>query len=64
LTKWGTWIKAASYYCEKVEQIKLIINYFDDNNAVSIKYSKKNPSVQNTKAQLVFIKSNFGFLPD
>jgi hypothetical protein len=41
LTRWGTWIKTASYYSENVEQIKLIINNFDDNDAVSIKNSKK-----------------------
>jgi len=63
LTRWGTWIKAANYYCEHFEQIKLIINYFDDNDAVSIKNSKKYLSDHNIEAQLVFIKSNFGFLP-
>jgi hypothetical protein len=33
LTRWSTWIKVVSYYCEQFEQIKLIINYFDDNDA-------------------------------
>lgn len=64
LTRWGTWIKAANYYCEHFEQIKLIINSFNDNDAVAIKNSKKYLSDQNIEAQLVFIKSNFGFLPD
>jgi hypothetical protein len=64
LTRWGTWIKAANYYCENFEQIKVIINTFDDNDAVSIRNSKKYLSDQNIEAQLVFIKSNFGFLPD
>ncbi|KAF0768301.1 DUF659 domain-containing protein [Aphis craccivora] len=64
LTRWGTWIKAANYYCEHFEQIKLIVNSFDDNDAVSIKNSKKCLSDKNIEAQLVFIKSNFGFLPD
>ena len=64
LTRWGTWIKAANYYCEHFEQIKLIVNSFDDNDAVSIKNSKKCLSDQNIEAQLIFIKSNFEFLPD
>lgn len=64
MTRWGTWIKAANYYCENFEKIKLIVNYFDDNDAVSIKNSKEYFSDQNIETQLVFIKSNFGFLPD
>ncbi|KAL4091400.1 hypothetical protein QTP88_026097 [Uroleucon formosanum] len=58
-------IYETNYYFEHFEQIKLIINYFDDNNdAVSIKSSKKYLLDHNIEAQLVFIKSNFGFLPD
>ena len=64
LTRWDTWVNAANYYCEHFEQIKLIVNSFDDNDAVSIKNSKKYLSDQNIEAQLVVIKSNFGFLSD
>lgn len=64
LTRWGTWIKAANYYCEHFETIKSIINNFDDDDAVSIKKAKQYLADKSIETQLIFIKSNFGFLPD
>jgi len=40
LTRWGTWLNAAYYYCENYEVIKNIINKLDKNDASSIKKSK------------------------
>ncbi|KAL4112216.1 hypothetical protein QTP88_016047 [Uroleucon formosanum] len=47
ITRWGTWVKAACYYCEHHETLKSI--YFADLSLA---------------ANVVFIKSNFGFIPD
>lgn len=64
LTRWGTWIKASLYYCEHFELIQSILNSFDENDAVSIKMAQKYIGQKNIKNQLVFIKSNFAFLPN
>lgn len=32
LTKWGTWIQAALYYCGHFESIKSIVNSFNKND--------------------------------
>jgi len=40
LTRWGTWLDAANYYCENYEVIKNIINKLDENDASSIKKAK------------------------
>jgi len=37
LTRWGTWIKAAIYYCEHFSLIKRVIMELDEDYAISIK---------------------------
>jgi len=41
ITRWGTWINAAIYYCEHFEIIFNIVNKFDSEDALSIKNAKK-----------------------
>jgi len=64
LTRWGTWIEACLYYCEHFELIQTILNSFDENDAVSIKMAQKYIGQKHIKNQLVFIKSNFAYLPN
>jgi len=64
LTRWGTWIQAALYYCEHFEIIKLIVNSLNKDDAISIKTAQKYIEKQHIQIQLVFIKSNFSFLPN
>jgi len=64
LTRWGTWIRAAVYYCEYFEIIKHVVDSFNKEDAISIANSQKYFSEANLAANLIFIKSNFGFLPD
>lgn len=64
LTRWGTWIRAALYYCEHLEIIKSIVDALDKEDAISIAKSQKYFSEASLAANLVFIKSHFGFLPD
>jgi len=64
LTRWGTWIRAAVYYCEHLEIIKSIVDSLDKEDAISIENSQKYFSEASLAANLVFIKSHFGFLPD
>ncbi|KAL4097517.1 hypothetical protein QTP88_022289 [Uroleucon formosanum] len=62
LTRWGTWLDAANYYCENYEVIKNIINKLDENDASSIKKAKDIFNNPNLKATLAFISSNYSFL--
>uniref|UniRef100_A0A2S2NDW7 DUF659 domain-containing protein n=1 Tax=Schizaphis graminum TaxID=13262 RepID=A0A2S2NDW7_SCHGA len=62
LTRWGTWLEAANYYCEYYEVIKNIINKLDENDASSIKKAKDIFNNPDLKANLAFISSNYSFL--
>lgn len=64
ITRWGTWLKAAIYYCDNYELIRDIIISFDEKDSVSVENSQKYLSDPDVASNLVYIKSNFGFLPD
>jgi hypothetical protein len=52
ITRWGTWINAAIYYCEIIFNI---VNKLDSEDALSIKNAKKN-TWQHLTLNLVYIK--------
>jgi len=62
LTRWGTWLDAAKYYCENHEVIKNIINKLDENDVSSIKKAKDIFNNPDLKANLAFISLNYSFL--
>ncbi|KAL4113266.1 hypothetical protein QTP88_016925 [Uroleucon formosanum] len=62
LTRWGTWIDAALYYCKHFEIIKQVIDMLDENDAESIKKCKQILKSNNLEANLAFIMSNYGFI--
>jgi len=64
ITRWGTWLKAAIYYCDNYEIIRDIITSFDEKDSVSVENSQKYLSDPDVASNLVYIKSNLGFLPD
>jgi len=35
-TRWGTWFKAALYYCENIKQIRRIVKQLNSDNATWI----------------------------
>jgi hypothetical protein len=41
LTRWGTWLDAAEYYCENCAGIEEIVNTFDSSDAFSITIIKE-----------------------
>lgn len=63
ITRWGTWINAAVYYCEHFDAIFNIVNQLDSDNALSIKNAKKYLAKPNIKNDLIYIKSNFSHIP-
>lgn len=59
LTRWGTWLEAATYYCENFQITCNVINALDQNDEDSIKKVKLcvlKPGLENN---LAYIKSNF-----
>ncbi|XP_016656871.2 uncharacterized protein LOC107882682 [Acyrthosiphon pisum] len=62
ITRWGTWLNAATYYCENIQAVRHIIGLLDQEDAISIQKAKKcldNPNLENN---LAYIKSNFSIL--
>lgn len=63
ITRWGTWLTAASYYCTHFETIKRVVESFDERDDVAVKKSKQVFKLQQLQANLIYIKSNFDCLP-
>jgi len=59
LTRWGTWISAASYYAKNFQKIKEIVEHLDEDSAASIKTVKKLMVKKSLQNDLAFIFSNY-----
>jgi len=66
LTRWGTWLKAATYFCEHFEILKTIMSPMGLNkdDSTSIEKAHDLISDDNVKRNLIYINSNFGTLVD
>lgn len=62
ITRWGTWINAAAYYCENIQAVRHIIGLLDQEDAISIQKAKKCLDKPNLENNLAYIKSNFSVL--
>lgn len=63
LTRWGTWINEANYYCEHLSDIKKVILELDKNDSVAIKDAIEQVLNQSLETNLIYLKSNFRFIP-
>jgi hypothetical protein len=57
ITRWGTWLDAANYYCTNYSEIEKIFNKFDPNDSFSIKSVQELFSVTMSRS-LAYIKAN------
>ncbi|KAF0715867.1 DUF659 domain-containing protein, partial [Aphis craccivora] len=64
LTRWGTWLSAANYYCEHFETLKEIILGLNREDAISIEKAQDLMNDCDLKSDLIYIYSNFGTLSD
>lgn len=64
ITRWGTLINVAIYYCEHYEKNCQIVSLLDLEEALSIKTTNKNLANNFVQSNLMYIKSNFKILPD
>jgi hypothetical protein len=63
LTRWGTWIEATSYYYKYFSKIRDVVRQLDPIDAVSIKKAQILVNQRSMEPNLIFIDSNYGFLP-
>lgn len=62
ITRWGSWVSAAIYYCENLNYVRCVIEKLDKDDAVSIKKTKKYLAKPGLENNLAYIKSNFTIL--
>lgn len=61
LTRWGTWLDAADYYCTHYSVIENIFNKFDRDDSSSIR-TVQDLFSSTTSRNLAYIKSNFSVI--
>lgn len=62
ITRWGTWLNAAIYYCNHFSAVKSVIDTFDDEDAEAIDAAKRAFSHADIETDLAYIKCNFSSL--
>ena len=62
ITRWGTWLEAAIYYCENFNLIKDLVNDLDIDEADSIKITQNLFKSPELRSNLAFISANFSGL--
>ena len=63
IVRWGTWINAAIYYNDNFELVANVLGKLDEEEAASIAITKKLLLLENIRNELIYISSNYGFLP-
>jgi hypothetical protein len=63
ITRWGTWLNAAIYYCDNFDAVNAVIESFNPADSDAIQKSQiafHNPTIRD---DLAFIKAHFYHLP-
>lgn len=63
ITRWGTWLDAASYYCTYFDEIKVILDRLDETESAAIPKAKALFEKPEVKQQLACLFADYGFLP-
>lgn len=61
ITKWVTWLEAATYYCDNYKTFCEVMNMLNEVDAVSIEHVKKLIQEPTLEGNLIFIKTHFSF---
>jgi len=64
ITRWGTWLDAAAYYCDHFDTFSRVMQTFDKDDASSVNITKTLIGDPTIKNDLIFIKTQYGFLVD
>jgi len=63
ITRWGTWLEAASFYAKHFEQVKQVVDSLDPKDAASIGKMQSLYSDPKTMMDLAVVETNYTFLP-
>lgn len=63
ITRWGTWLIAAVYYCDHLHEVKSVVDSFDSEDAQSIANAQPLFADAQIRAELVYIKAHFSSIP-
>ncbi|XP_050061427.1 uncharacterized protein LOC126551598 [Aphis gossypii] len=64
VTRWGTWLNAANYYCQNFKEIKNIVDKLDPTTSMFIEKAEILLKNNDLKNELVYISVNYFFLVD
>lgn len=64
ITRWGTWLTAALYYGRHFDEIKGILDTFDESQCAAIPKAKRLMASSTIQAHLACIEANFSKLPE
>lgn len=59
ITRWGSWLLAAVYYCDHFDEVKSVVDSFDREDAQSIANAQPLFADTQIRADLAYIKANF-----
>lgn len=62
ITRWGTWLKAASYYAKYFDKISNVLSRLNSNDALSIRKAKTVIESGNILPELHYIDENFSVI--
>lgn len=62
ITRWGTWLDAAIYYCDNFSAVKSVVDTFDSEDAEAIGLAKQAFAHERIETDLAYIKCNFASL--
>lgn len=64
ITRWGTWLKAATYYATHFREISNVLNSLNSNESISIKKAKRVIRNENIVSELNFINEYFTIIDE
>lgn len=59
ITRWGTWLEAASYYAKHFDAIKDVLSYLNSSDAIAIRNAKNILKNENLQNDLKYIEENY-----
>ncbi|XP_047025944.1 uncharacterized protein LOC124640850 [Helicoverpa zea] len=63
ITRWGTWLEAASYYAKHFDAIKDVLSHLCSSDAIAIRNAKNILQKENIQNELQYIDEYFSVIP-
>lgn len=59
ITRWGTWLEAASYYEKYYDEIKNVVSQLNSSDSMAIRNAKNILEKENLRDQLIYIENHY-----